>query len=113
VSEPIEFVDRYSATGTPRPDPATICEGHCEGMGCVPIYDKRGDPKASDPGHASLESEVEPRFVKLWEEAEAREPTDDGWHFVVCPDCNGTRLRPGVPIPEGWPPPVASGNGVA
>lgn len=67
-----------------------MCEGLCEGMGCVPIA--RG--------------EDDPRFAALWLAAEARKPTDDGWHFVVCPDCNGTRLKPGVPVPEGWPPPV-------
>src|SRR5260221_6210432 len=33
-----EFVDRYSATGTPYPDPETMCEGPCEGMGCVPKF---------------------------------------------------------------------------
>jgi hypothetical protein len=88
--EGIEFSDRYSATGTPYPDLDTVCTGHCEGMGCVPVERNDGDP----------------RFRALWEEAEKRSPTDDGWHFVVCPDCNGTRLRPGVPIPEGWPPPV-------
>jgi hypothetical protein len=32
----IVFVDRYSATGTPYPDPETMCQGQCEGMGCYP-----------------------------------------------------------------------------
>ena len=30
------FVDRYSATGKPYPDPKTVCKGKCEGMGCYP-----------------------------------------------------------------------------
>lgn len=30
------FSDRYSATGTPRPDPKTVCKGKCEGMGFYP-----------------------------------------------------------------------------
>ncbi len=32
----VVFVDRYSATGTPRPNPRTVCKGRCEGMGCYP-----------------------------------------------------------------------------
>ena len=105
----IEFTDRYSATGTPYPNPETMCEGHCEGMGCVPVYDLRGDPKAEQPTQimAIDYNERDPELVARWEAAEAKNPTDDGWHFVVCPDCNGTRLRPGAPVPEGWPPPVA------
>ena len=34
----ITFTDRYAATGTPYPNPETMCEGQCEGMGVVPIY---------------------------------------------------------------------------
>ncbi len=73
----ITFTDRYKATGTPYPDPKTMCLGQCEGMGVVPI--KVGDNR-----------EV---FRKLWEKAESESHSDDGWHFVTCPDCNGTRLR--------------------
>lgn len=71
------FTDRYGALGLPQPDPATMCQGDCEGTGYVPI--KRDDPS--------------PVYQALWDEAEAKEATDDGWHFVCCPDCNGTRLR--------------------
>lgn len=86
TTERFEISDRYSATGTPRPDPETMCLGQCEGMGWVPIH----------------ESNTDPRFRELWLKAEAAEPyaqrsekgARDGYHFVVCPDCNGTRLRP-------------------
>ncbi len=70
----IECTDRYKATGTPYPDVKTMCEGQCEGMGCVPI-DK---------------DDMEEPFHTLWLEAEAKKPSDDGCHFVKCPDCNGT-----------------------
>lgn len=33
-----EFHDRYTALGIPRPDPATICPGACEGTGWVPVH---------------------------------------------------------------------------
>ena len=71
-----EFTDRYEATGTPYLDPKTVCYT-CEGMGCVPVRD---------------DEEEEP-FRTLWLEAEARDSTDDRYHFVVCPACNGTRKR--------------------
>lgn len=92
--------DRYRAAGIPYPDPATVCKGQCEGMGCVPVCEGDGDP----------------RFDALWAEAHATQHslTDrmlmaaqkivpdfpwhregcDGWHFVKCPDCNGTGKRP-------------------
>jgi hypothetical protein len=85
-----EFSDRYSATGTPYPNPETMCQGRCEGMGCVPV----------------LSNEMEEPWRTLWREAEERKPTDDGWHFVICPDCSGTRLKPGAPVPENFPPPL-------
>ena len=69
-----ELIDRYQALGIPYPDPATMCKGQCEGTGYVPI--ERGD--SSEP------------WRTLWAEAEAKKPTDDNWHFVVCPNCNGT-----------------------
>jgi len=68
----LEFTDRY--TGMPYPDPKTMCDGQCEGMGVVPI--------GSD--------DMEEPFRTLWLEAEKKKPSDDGTHFVTCPDCNGT-----------------------
>lgn len=73
----MEFTDRYKAAGIPYPDPETMCPGDCEGMGVVPI--------SSD--------EKDPVYRALWQAAEAKEPTDDGWHFVKCPTCGGTGLK--------------------
>ena len=73
----IEITDRYQALGIPYPDPKTMCNGQCEGTGRVPI--------SSD--------DTEEPFKTLWLEAEKKKPTDDGYHFVVCPECNGTGKR--------------------
>jgi len=67
----IEWTDRY---GGSYPDPKTVCGGQCEGMGVVPI----GSDNMEEPWHT------------LWLEAEKKSPTEDGYHFVKCPDCNGT-----------------------
>lgn len=66
-----EFTDRYDGK---YPNPKTVCDGQCEGMGCVPIFkDDTREP-----------------WKTLWLEAEKKEHADDGWHFVKCPDCGGT-----------------------
>lgn len=72
-----EFTDRYQALGIPYPDPETMCKGDCEGTGMVPIAKGDGNPV----------------YRALWDEAEAKEHADDGWHFVKCPDCGGTGKR--------------------
>lgn len=60
--------DRYSATGTPRPDPVTVCKGKCEGMGFHPL---RCDCRGSIKGH--------------------RPDKDmENWCFKSCDDCGGT-----------------------
>lgn len=74
----MEFTDRYQALGIPYPDPETMCKGLCEGTGWVPVLRDCDDPVLRD----------------LWLAAEAIEPTDDDYHFVVCPECDGTRLAP-------------------
>jgi len=70
----ITVTDRYDALGMAPPDPKTMCGGQCEGTGWVPVHgDDRDEP-----------------WRDLWLKAEKEEPTDDGWHFVACPDCGGT-----------------------
>ena len=63
--------DRY---GGKYPDPETVCKGPCDGMGCFPVY-----KNATKPAH-----------IVLWEKAEYKKSSKDGWHFVKCPDCSGT-----------------------
>ena len=75
----MEFTDRYKSLGIPYPDVETMCKGQCEGTGFVPI--KKDD--------------MEEPFRTLWLESEKKNPTDDGWHFVKCPGCNGTGKRMG------------------
>lgn len=70
----IEITDRYKALGMPYPDAKTMCKGQCEGTGVVPIY----------------RDETDPVFLALWGKAEKDNPSDDGYHFVKCPDCKGT-----------------------
>ena len=70
----MEVFSRYEALGLPLPEPGTMCDGECEGVGVVPVrFDDMEEP-----------------WRTLWLEAEAKEPTDDGWHFVLCPTCKGT-----------------------
>ena len=69
----IEFTNRYDALNIPEPDVNTMCKGQCEGTGVVPIYKDCKEP-----------------WYTLWIEAEMREHSDDGWHFVTCPECCGT-----------------------
>ena len=75
----IESMDRYLALGIPYPNPETMCEGQCEGTGWVPI---------------SRDNMKEP-WRGLWLAAEAAEPTEDDYHFVKCPTCNGTGKKLG------------------
>lgn len=81
----IEFTDRYKATGTPYPDPATMCNGQCEGMGCYPLY--------LDGSESDYEREQ-------WNLKEATNPTPDGYHFIQCGECGGTGKRVGGPAPQ-------------
>jgi hypothetical protein len=71
------FTDRYEALGIPDPDPETMCDDQCEGTGMVPVG--RGD--------------LQEPWRSLWLEAEAKESSADGWHFVRCPSCGGTGKR--------------------
>jgi hypothetical protein len=37
--------------------------------------------------------EKDETYRALWLAAEEKAPADDGWHFVQCQTCKGTRLR--------------------
>jgi len=86
AQEPIrlEFTDRYQALGIPYPDPATVCPGQCEGTGMVPVKIRNKERGLHGP------VETDPRLIALWKVAEKESPSDDGWHFVQCPDCRGS-----------------------
>ena len=91
-----KFGDRYSALGMDLPDPKTMCKGPCEGTGVVPIKGFAWEQKAKGMGglvSMGGPSSADERYQKLWDEAEAKEATDDGWHFVKCLDCKGTGKR--------------------
>jgi hypothetical protein len=66
--------DRY---GGNWPDPVTVCDGDCEGMGTVPV--KRND-------------EV-PYYREEWLVSELLNPSTDGTHFLPCFQCRGSGRR--------------------
>ena len=110
--DPQNFTDRYQALGIPYPDQKTMCKGQCEGTGWVPV---RGEINDVD-GLLYMEEGEDPRLIALWREAHEKSHTIkqriksaikcrdvrilfrkcDGWHFVKCPDCNGTGRETGV-----------------
>ena len=96
----IEFTDRYKALGIPYPDPETICKGECEGIGWIPVLGKIAKRKGSVI--VALGNESDLRLMTLWQQAHdsgnfvqrfIHRFRCDGWHFVKCPDCNGTGKR--------------------
>lgn len=91
----VVWEDRYTALGLPYPDPETICQGQCEGLGVVPIY--FADNLPYDPMRVGVSyTDHEINYWKhLWDKAEAEAHADDGWHFVKCPECGGSGKRAG------------------
>ncbi|CAK0743134.1 hypothetical protein CCP1ISM_160014 [Azospirillaceae bacterium] len=88
----IEFTDRYDALGIKRPDPSRVCKGHCEGTGFFPSFNPEFKFPDDGKSHLSLtdKTPLEPAILALWQAAEVENPTDDGWHFIECPDCKGS-----------------------
>jgi hypothetical protein len=89
MDETIEWSDRYGDAGAPSL--LVGCLGDCEATGWVPIFVAVG-PARDDEARPS--EELDDKLVALWREAEAKEPSDDGWHFVRCPECGGTGRAP-------------------
>ncbi len=81
----IEFTDRYGPGGAPSS--LRGCFGDCEATGFVPVHRPEGAP---GPASFLVSSGLDPEYVTAWYKAEAKDPTDDGWHFVPCPACRGT-----------------------
>lgn len=83
--ENIEFVDRYSATGTPRPDESS-CEW-CEAMGVAPIQTSKANEYTVNEG-------ANGRLIIIGQKELDDTPIkDDGFIFVMCPKCFGTRKK--------------------
>ena len=113
------FVDRYSATGKPYPNPDTVCLGKCEGMGCYPVQRRRPSDDAYvievdvfDQGLWDVEHDLHCNLwgviADLWNNREwwywksigrdiwrllRGKGYCDGWHFVKCADCQGAGLK--------------------
>ena len=85
MSEKIEFSDRYSATGTPYPDENSCDE--CDGMGLLPCEAKELNKYACE----SLEGRVV--VIGQRERDHGAPLPDDGWLFLECPVCKGTRKK--------------------
>lgn len=88
-----ELTDRYKALGIPYPDPETVCEGQCEGIGVYPHHSVYQYMFIDAP------TELEATEQLRWDDAHKKSwfkfPflhffTCDGWHFIKCPDCGGT-----------------------
>lgn len=74
-----EYTDRYDALGIPYPDPETMCKGQCDGVGAYPTKLEDATPEEGK------------RWLAAHESGEGHENGEcNGWHFITCPDCNGT-----------------------
>lgn len=103
ISELLKFLEgegfavstRYGDGADALPDPEAMCPGDCEGMGVVPIDRSIMGLDALDGEAVGIlySPEDVALYRPLWEEAEAQEPSEDGWHFVKCPTCGGTGKR--------------------
>lgn len=84
----IEATDRY---GGNWPDPATVCEGPCEGTGVYPAYSEKYDEHRKAVGPTLILAVGIDDTAAI--EAAGVTPGADGWAFLKCPDCKGTGLR--------------------
>ncbi len=86
------ITETLNATNSPRAKPAIKCTGDCDGAGWIAVYLHRGDTMR---GHDDVRpvDEDDEELMALWEAAQAKDPSIDGWHFVVCPDCKGSGLN--------------------
>ncbi len=75
-----EFTDRYG--GQPGPDPATMCQGPCEGLGVYP-------QSINSLDDASAHERAEVARVL----AGGQQDLSDGYAFIRCEACGGTGRR--------------------
>lgn len=105
MGETLQFTDRYQALGMPYPDPATMCQGQCEGTGIYPQH--RDDQTMTVPEwNAWRDCHADScgprgRLRSLWRGLSqfdrfylrAALTRCDGWHFITCPTCGGSGRR--------------------
>ena len=85
----LKFTDRYQALGIPYPDVDTMCKGQCEGTGWYPENDQEDALwlEAHQKAHT-----IRQRTRIAWKYNDIKHLFHkcDGWHFIKCPDCDGT-----------------------
>ena len=97
----MEFTDRYQALGIPYPNLETVCLGPCEGVGFFPLRSDDGpfvDLWLTEHARAHT---IAQRLWFLWKGVIGFDrywlrcvfESCDGWHFVKCPNCNGSGKR--------------------
>jgi hypothetical protein len=74
----MQITDRYGGPQN-HPDQTTMCHGLCEGIGRIPVMGGDSDEA----------------LRHLWADCHNEAGIHDcnGWHFVVCPDCEGSGKR--------------------
>lgn len=80
----MDITDRYQATGIPYPDENSCDE--CDGMG---VYPEQRDIL----NKAACESPTGRLLIIGQKEKDGSPVEEDGWIFVQCPHCNGTRKK--------------------
>lgn len=81
VRPEMEFTSRYDVLGPPNG-----CKGDCEGTGFIPHFQRSYN--TSPRAVVANERDDEPPIYRvLWYLAEAKQASDDGWHFLSCPTC--------------------------
>lgn len=89
----VEFSDRYSATGIPYPDESS-CD-KCEGMGLFPC-------QATELNELACGTE-DGTIIIIGQKGQDGSPMpNDGWLFVRCPVCKGSRKSPHKPNSKGY-----------
>ena len=90
-----EVSTRYGGGAEALPDPKTMCGGDCEGTGYVPV-----NFREPSPGQAYFvySDEDDRLYHDPWDAAEAADPSEDGYHFLPCPQCGGTGKKPATEV---------------
>jgi len=84
MSDKLIIEDRYTALGIPHPDENSCDE--CEGTGYVPC-------QASELNEYACNSPKGRVVVVGQKEKDGTAMSDDGWLFLLCPICEGTRMK--------------------